>query len=362
MMKDGCGGRDKKILILALQGIGDTLLSFPMIKSLQNYFPESSIDVTVANQECYELVKINRNINKIIRIDISWKNIPKAISQVRKDKYDIAIVTFPPGRKNDLLMCLIQARIKIGIPDRRLIGKLFTNVYSRRIEPTYKTHDKDENLRMIQYLGIDPNYSLQPTLDISDFDNSYATQYLKDKRVDDNDLLIGIQPGSGDAMPCKRWPAGSFARLADILISRYNAKLILFGGKDNNELLSNISLLMEKKPYLICGEKLVSVCGIIKKCNLFISNDTGLMHVAAAVGTPVVAIFGATDPKRTGPCGIGHMIIKSGVVCSPCHTLKTAHFNKCPKGTNECMKSISVEQVLKAVENQLNPDPKIVNR
>ncbi len=353
MRKNSNAGHNKKILVLALQGIGNTLLVFPMIQCLRRDFPESSIDVVLTTKGAYELAAMNKDIDNIIRIDFSWKSLFSTISQIRKGTYDVAVATFPPAYGNDFMMFFGRAKIKIGIPDNRLLGKLFRWSYSDVLKITKETHDKNQNLRLSGHFAACPENSLDPILDIGDFDNKWAMHYLKSTSFNNDGPFIGIQPGSGNGMHLKRWPARNFARLCEILVSKYRATVIFFGEKDNNELLLDISRLTKNTAHIVCGEKFSNVCAIIKKCDLFISNDSGLMHVAAALGTPVIAIFGPTDYKRTGPCGTGHVVIKSDTSCAPCYTLKTRRL-KCLKKTSECMKSIPVEKVLNVVENHLD--------
>jgi lipopolysaccharide heptosyltransferase II len=344
---------EKAILILALQGIGNTLLAFPMIKELRTHFPKSHITAVVADKGAYELLQTNKDVTRVVLTDLVPRNLFKTIKRIRDNKYDITIATFPPGLRNDFLMFFVRSEIKIGVSDERLIGRLTAYVYNRKNRPSYRMHDKDENLSLIQYLGIEADYSSVPILDISEADNQYASKYLEANSVDQNELLIGMQPGSGNDMLCKRWPAENFAKLADILISKYKAKIVFFGGGDNKTLLSSIASLMMRKPLIICGEKLLRTSAIIRECNIFISNDSGLAHIAAAVGVPVVSMFGATNPARTGPCGKDVIIVKNNAPCAPCHTFKTARLNNCPIKTNICMKSISVENVLGAIEDQM---------
>jgi lipopolysaccharide heptosyltransferase II len=350
----------KKILILELQGIGNTLLTFPMIKELRAHFPNSHITAIVADKGAQELLQANKDINRVILMGLTSKDLLKTIIRIRDDKYDIAIAAFPPCLRNDFLMLFVRSEIKIGVPDERPIGRLISYVYNRKNKPSRRMHDKDENLSLIRCLGIETDYSLVPVLDVPEADNQYLSKFLEAYNVDQNELLIGIHPGSSNGMICKRWPSENFVRLAGILISKYNAKIILFGGKDNKELLSNISGLMGKSVHIIYGEELLNVGSIIKECRLFVSNDSGLMHLAAAVGTPVVAMFGATDPNRTGPCGENNLIVKSEVKCSPCYTLMTAQLNKCARKTTECMRSISVNRVLEEIENKLKIVPAVL--
>jgi lipopolysaccharide heptosyltransferase II len=344
---------EKAILILALQGIGNTLLAFPMIKELRTHFPKCHITAVVADKGVYELLHANKDVTRVVLTDLVPRNLFKTIKRIRDNKYDIAIATFPPGLRNDFLMLFVRSEIKIGVSDERRIGRLTAYVYNRKNRPSYRMHDKDENLSLIRYLGLETNYSSAPILDVSEADNQYASKYLEANNVDQNELLIGMQPGSGNNMLCKRWPVENFAKLADILISKYKAKIIFFGGGDNKTLLSSIVSLMMRKPLIICGEKLLRTSAIIEKCNIFISNDSGLAHIAAAVGVPVVSMFGATNPARTGPCGKDVIIVKNNAPCAPCHTFKTARLNNCPIKTNICMKSISVENVLDAIEDQM---------
>jgi heptosyltransferase-2 len=176
-------------------------------------------------------------------------------------------------------------------------------------------------------------------------EQEWAQGFLKDEGVKKNSILIGINPGStyGTA---KCWFSERYLELARRLIRRADATIILVGGKDNTPLINHIASNLDGRIIEAVGKDLLHLAALVKRCHLFITNDTGPMHIAAAVGTPVVAIFGSTNPVTTSPLGNGHRIVRKRVSCSPC--LK----RECPED-NRCMELISVDEVERVVIDQL---------
>jgi ADP-heptose:LPS heptosyltransferase len=170
-------------------------------------------------------------------------------------------------------------------------------------------------------------------------------------------LLIrsGVSPGtSWVAMnvsarwPTKRWPAASFAEVADRLRQEGYGAVVMIGGPDERAEVAAVSGMMKTSAIDLAGATTVGLLpALLSKAALLITNDSGPMHVAAAVGTPVVALFGPTSAARTGPYGVGHDVLTGKVPCSPCFS-RTCH-NTLPL---ECLKLVSPQQVLAAVRAQ----------
>ncbi|RLB07542.1 MAG: lipopolysaccharide heptosyltransferase II, partial [Deltaproteobacteria bacterium] len=165
-------------------------------------------------------------------------------------------------------------------------------------------------------------------------------------------LLIGFNPGAtyGDA---KCWPPGRFVELGRKLIEDYDASIIIFGSRTPKEMALNTAIAQgigEGCLNLSGKTSLLQLASLLRQCKLLVTNDTGTMHLAAAVGTQVVAIFGPTDPRATSPLGEGHVVVRKEVPCSPC--LKRV----CPED-HRCMKLIEVEEVCEVIRAKLIKRP-----
>ncbi|MGB9628913.1 MAG: glycosyltransferase family 9 protein, partial [Thermodesulfobacteriota bacterium] len=177
-------------------------------------------------------------------------------------------------------------------------------------------------------------------------DRNWAQQYLKNLGLLNRKVLIGINPGATYGM-AKCWSPSRFGELGRRLFENWNAKVLIFGKREEQPIAKEILDHLKKGGIDLTGRtELLQLAALLERCNLLVTNDTGTMHMATAVGTPVVAIFGSTDVNTTGPWGDGHQVIRKEVPCSPC--LKRV----CPTD-HRCMDWITVDEVEEAVIQQL---------
>lgn len=146
--------------------------------------------------------------------------------------------------------------------------------------------------------------------------------------------------------------------LADALIERYGVKIIFVGGPGDEDVVKEVMSEMNTPSINLVGKTtFTQLAAVFKHCHLFIGGDSGPLHIAAAVGTPTIGIFGPSDPKLVAPRGESHIAIWKGVSCSPCYRPDTVRtdldFSICPQGILECMENITVEDVLAAVRPQI---------
>ena len=162
-----------------------------------------------------------------------------------------------------------------------------------------------------------------------------------------DDKIVGINPGATYG-PAKQWPLDRYARLADQIQAFTGGRIIIFGGPNDRNLGENISQRMQHRPIDLSGKtNLGEAMALIERCDLFITNDSGLMHVAAALDVPLIAVFGSTNSITTGPLSQNSRIVQVPLECSPC--LRP----ECPKGHLDCMDQISVEMVFNVVKEML---------
>ena len=172
--------------------------------------------------------------------------------------------------------------------------------------------------------------------------------FLMENGIDRHQVLIGIHPGGNWVY--KLWEPENFAQIADRLCEKWNAQILLFAGPNERQLQAKVAKLMHRRPICVKEDDLCQVAGLIAACDFYIGNDTGPMHIAVAVGTPIVALFGSTNHHRSGPYGEEHIIVRSGVElgCNPCHPGKRP--GGCGKGSCAVIEAITVEQVFNAAE------------
>jgi ADP-heptose:LPS heptosyltransferase len=249
------------------------------------------------------------------------------------------------SRKFDLVMDL-----RDSFWSRFIKGIRWGMPFMPRLTQRYK-----KSHAVARYLDILSNHSVKtgsasPGIKLLPHETDFADEFLTKHGVDVCDLVIGIHPGGG--WTYKLWDVEKFAILADELNRVYNAKLLIFAGDDEHKLQERMISLMKSPPITVRNLKLRELAALIQRCHLYIGNDTGPMHIAAAVGTQVIAIFGPTDAGRSGPYGSQHVVVSETVKCSPCHP--GSNPGGCNRGRCLALESISPERAIRVAERILN--------
>ncbi|MBN1830061.1 MAG: lipopolysaccharide heptosyltransferase II, partial [Deltaproteobacteria bacterium] len=207
-----------------------------------------------------------------------------------------------------------------------------------RTKNVRRIHQTRYYLEMLNGLGLNP-YEEPPAIEISERDSSTADEFLRRRGFDSPRVFAGIAPGAAFG-PAKMWFPDRFAAVAQGLIDRLGVSILLFGSASDRPAAETIGKALSGTVVNLAGETtLDEAIALMARCSLFVSNDSGLMHLVAALGIPVVALFGSTDPAVTAPQGKRLRVIYKNPSCGPC--LK----KQCP-GDFRCMKSISTEEVL----------------
>lgn len=328
----------KRILIFNVNWLGDVLFSTPVIRNVRRNFPDSFLACVIPSR-CYLVLKGNPYIDEIIIFD--EKDRHKGIfakldfvNTLKARKFDRVYLLHRSFRR--ALICRlagIKERVGHVTPKRAFL-------LTKKIYPP----QKDSCHRIDYYLNIAEKSGLKIEdryLDFyfSDGEAAFAEKFLKEKGVTRGDFLVAINPG-GNWMP-KRWPKEHWAALADRLIAKLGAKVVITGSVSDIPLAEDIMSLMKEKPLIACGALNVKHLGALcKRADCFVTADTGPLHIANAVGAKkIIALFGPTSPDITGPYPADRttILFKPSGCKIPCYV---AH---CPD--NKCMKSITPEEV-----------------
>ncbi|MGC8808746.1 MAG: lipopolysaccharide heptosyltransferase II [bacterium] len=336
----------KRILVRSPNWIGDAVMSLPALMSIKSAFPTSEISI-LAKPWVADIFKGCSTASKIILYEspgihqgLSGKM--RLAKKLKEEKIDLAIL-FPNSFESALITYLARIPKRAGYnTDGR--GLLLT--YPVPPPEKRKGHQIDYYLKLVNYLGF-PISTRVPLLKINAEQAAWARQKLVSLGIKDNEPLVGMAPGSSYG-PAKEWPVKKFAELSQKIIKKLGARIIVLGGQNDRELAQKILASSQNLGYDLTGQtSLVEAMALMVQCRLIVTNDSGLMHVAAALQVPLVAIFGSTDPSHTGPVGKHCRVIRKALPCSPC-------FKKnCPKNT-ECLEAISVEEVYREVEKLWN--------
>lgn len=344
-----------KILILALSGIGDTLMFTPALKILRQTVPEAQIDVLVMFKGTKEILENNPGINEVIHFDFLKEGKLKSLKKVLslRKKYDVSINVYPSNRKEyNIINFLIGAKQRAGIKYLRMNTQNLGWLNNITILENDHSHNVQTNIRLIQKL-LNKNFDEEPALEIflSDEDKNFANDYLGKNKIDQSDFVVGFHPGCATLKNhiMRRWEPEKFAGLGKKLIEEKNAKLFLFGGPEEDELKSSINKMIDsERSYTIKTETFLQSIAIMKRCNVFVTNDSALMHIASASGLKVIAIIGPTNQRYIHPWKTEHKIVSLNLDCAPCFYYSPKPLI-CKRNDVQfkCIKELDVEMVYK---------------
>ncbi len=344
-------GDIKRILIIKPSSLGDVVNGLAIIGPLRRRYPGARID-WVVGKRCHDLLLDVPSLNRLLLFDRdSWRrlgswpsatgNFFRLVRAAREARYDIAI-DLQGLLRSALIAFLSGARTRIGFSNARELGALF---YNRKVTiPQETMHAVDRYLLIAKELGADAAEISFP-LEVSTEARRRVREILKGERA--RKPIVVVNPTA--RWEAKRWPSERYAMIGDHIRDVLGGSTVIIGGEDEKDVVAVVTGMMKGDFIDLSGElSLRELTALLAEADGLVTNDTGPMHIAAALGTPVVAIFGPTDPARTGPYGRGHRVVRSNVMCSPCFS------RVCNKGRLECMESVSIEDVTKALESLLN--------
>ena len=331
-----------KILIINLMpAIGEFLFVTPVFNVIKHAFPKATIEALVAS-EVYPICRYNRNIDKIIAFDKRGKQAGllehlRLIKKLRKADYDL-VINLNPSERASFIAAFSGGKKVCGFAARG-----FKRFFLPYLERDQSIHSADSYLKALKELGIDFSGVNHLEMEFDQTSKQNAERMWLECNLQ-NQVVVGIHPGAN--WPNKRWPPGYMAILSDKL-QEDGFKTVFFGGKSDIEIVEKVVAQCKAKPVVFTGKlSLLELAAMIQKCAVFVSADSGPMHIAASQQVPVVALFGPTSPKRYGPYHSTHQIIQPDSDCIMCGT------GEC-KLDKSCMETISPEKVYQAVRSFL---------
>ncbi|MCX6168893.1 MAG: glycosyltransferase family 9 protein [Ignavibacteriales bacterium] len=349
------------ILIIALSGIGDALMFTPALQKLNDEIPGANIDVLVMYKGVKDIYEKLPQISKVRYFD--FLNKPKLESLnfalSLKKKYHATINVYPANRKEyNLISRLIGAKKRIAVKYLRQDFLNFGFLNTARVLEDDNLHNVEENFRMVELL-INKKLNGIPAMQfcLRNDDSDFAKKFLEEKSIEENDLVIGFHPGCSSLKnhDKRRWEPKKFAELGKKLIEQFDAKILVFGGNEE-ESLKDIVIANINSPNArsVNIPSLSNTAAVMKRCNTFITNDSSLMHVASALKLNVIAIIGPTNINYIHPWGTDYNIASLNLDCSPCF-----HYSPKPlKCTRQdvkfkCIKELSVDLVFEKAAAQI---------
>jgi heptosyltransferase-2 len=205
---------------------------------------------------------------------------------------------------------------------------------------------------LVRVFAPDKEFSKLEEIKVSDKDKEYISSLFAKNNIAEDCPVIGIHPGTGKRAKMRQWPPDKFARLADKLAAEFNAGIIFTGFGADTVLVENIAGKMKSASFNFCGAtSLKELAALIQRLDLFISNDTGPMHLGPAMGTLTVGLFGPNTPARYGPFGKEHLALYAAPSCSPCINIHLGKVKNCARPV--CMEKLEVGAVFAQIAARL---------
>ncbi len=335
-----------RILVLKPCCLGDVLMATAVVEALRRHWPEAPIDFAVGKWS-RPAVEHHPHIRRLIdcgRVGegaYSWREWLGLARRMRAGRYDLCLVL-----DRSPLMALLPALA--GVPWRVGLDSAGRGIgLTRRVPVEGIMHEVDLYLACVRALGI-PTEGIRPTF----YPTPASRQRVQELLPADRPLAV-IHPAGGQnpgmALSAKRWPAPRFAEIARRLVQERGASVFIVGSPGDRELAEEVRRLAGETEHVhnLAGELSFDELGaLLEHAALFLGNDTGAMHLAAAVGTPTVAVFGPSDPRRYGPYGAGHRAVWNPPDCAPC--FDRGRWNTACQRFR-CIEAVSVEDVWQAV-------------
>lgn len=351
--------RSGRILIIRPDHLGDVLLTTPAVQAIKQAYPYQEIHMLVGPWSASVLVNypeidrvltlpfpgFSRNTNENIRSP--YQLALKSARHLRLIGYESAIIMRPDHWWGAMLAFLAGIPIRIGydLPD---VSPFLTEVV-----PHEHQHAVRQNLALVEHwTGKIDVTQTQLNFYPSDADTMYINSYLEQRGIPETQSIICIHAGSGTWV--KRWDSARWANVADILSEQLNCKVVFTGGDHELPLVTEITELMKTEAYVMVGDTQVDqLAALFQRAQVVLGPDSGPLHLAVAVHTPTVTLFGPADPVEFGPWGDRekHIVLASDIGCRPCRVIDWAGDN--PEN-HPCMRDISVGTVLEAARRVAN--------
>jgi lipopolysaccharide heptosyltransferase II len=347
-------GAPRRILLLRLERIGDLVMALPAIRDVRVLAPDAEVDLVVGSWNA-GLARAIPHVSAVMTADASWlareregEGVAALVARARgwrPRRYDLAI-NFEPDIRSNLMTAASGAARTVGWASGG--GGPVLDV-ALDYDPTAHTSANARRLVAAAFGRAAPE-SARPLLSIPDQTAAAAAARL---RIASARPLVGIHVSGG--RPIKHWPGERFAEVAARLADLRGAALVATGGAADRQLVDAFVAAVAPRPVVdVAGsEDLVETAALIGRLDVLVTGDTGPMHLASAVGTPVVAVFGPSDPARYAPQGARDRIVRIDLPCSPCNRVRLPPA-RCVGHTPDCLSGLAAQQVVDAALDVLD--------
>ncbi len=327
----------QRILLIRLSSLGDVVLTSPAIRAVRKAFPRAFISMIVGKRSA-DVIRENPHLDEVLTFDRKGRGrntseMRRMIAHLRHRHFDLSI-DFQRRFRTSLLAYGAGASCRVGYHSG---GGFLCTVC---VPDNGHEHAVERYQRLLKSVDIPPD-GLETEMFVSE-----AAKALAEERLPRRDgFRLGMFPGAG--WKPREWMAERFAAIGDRVAEHYQAEVVIFGGPAESALVHQIEEQMLSPAIVLAGSLSVEqLAALIHRCDLFLSNDTGPMHIAVAMKVPTIALFGPGNHLKFGPIGDGHRLIRHETPCSPCKQFT----DRCKN--NICMQKITVEEVWTAIREQ----------
>ena len=348
----------RRILIIRLGAIGDVVRTLPALRALRNKYPSAYI-AWVVEEGARDLLEGHPDLNRIFLVKrrqwtkgifrlptflTTLKELWAFVSEIRDGHFDL-VLDFHGILKSGVISILSGVPVRVGLSRNYCKeGNYLFNNYHIDLE-TSALSRIERNIRFIQFLGIN-NTDYKPIIPVSTFDRDFVDHFFKERQLTGRTPLIAIHPGTSSKTLYKRWSISSYAQVADTLIERINAHILWTWGPGEEETVKAVVTEMHHDSTITPKVNLRQLAELFRRCHLFVGSDSGPMHIASFVKTPVVVIYGPTDPVVNAPYqGTPHIVLRKDVSCNPCRNRDCNDLR--------CMSAVKPDEVIDAVQTSL---------
>jgi heptosyltransferase-2 len=352
-------GRGEKILVVQTSYLGDIVLTTPLLDELRRRFPEAELSI-LCTPQARSLLVANADLHEIITDDKrgsgrGMRGLWRKAKELRSRGFTLAL---SPHKSLRSAFLIFLARIPLRIGFRQSAGWF---LYHHRVDRDASCHDVERNLSILKDFGGSPEECRQGLhMEVEPESREDVERIFNSLGIDRKEgrMLFGLNPGS--VWPTKRWSAEGFAELMVKLKRKFPCEILLFGAPEDVEIVDKIQRLSGNLGVSLVGRiGLRELACALSWCDVFVTNDSGPMHIAVARDIPVVAIFCATTSALGFyPYSSNAVVVEKALSCRPC----SSHGGRrCPLGTEDCIRLIGVEDVLRGVERLLNGKDQVVS-
>ncbi len=339
-----------RVLVISLQGVGNLIMATPVIEGLARAGRE--VHVAVSTRAVADLITASPWVSGAVALDDGARYLTRGGRAVglglrlRRTRLAASVTAYPNGRSAAVLALAAGARVRVGFAER---PSKRSGAYTDELAVAPGLHDVEQNLRLLDALRV-PRPAVAPWVPLTADDRAFADGFVAASSLEGRSLAA-LHPGGAATGLFRRWPRDNFEELAVRLARDLGLGVVLVGDASERAMLEGIARAAGAGVAVAAGPPLGRVAGVIAKCRLFVGNDSGPLHIAAALGVPVVGIYGPTNEVRTAPYGPGHTVLTASVNCRPCYAFGERF--SCEFDQVMCLELIDVDVVLEAVRAKL---------